>query len=117
TTLHSGHIRLLGREISESPIHDRVHGGLGFVPQEREIFSSLTVGENLLVASRPGRWTIDTVYDLFPRLSERKGNLGTELSGGEQQMLAVGRALMGNPRVLLMEEPLEGLAPLAIQFL
>ena len=84
------------------------------MPQEREIFPSLTVEENLTVAARPGRWTLERVYDFFPGLAARRGNLGNQLSGGEQQMLAIGRALMGNPSVLLMDEPLEGLAPVIV---
>jgi branched-chain amino acid transport system ATP-binding protein len=85
------------------------------VPQEREIFTSLTVDENLIVARRPGVWTNSRVYDLFPRLAERRRNKGNELSGGEQQMLAIGRALVGNPKLLLLDEPLEGLAPILIE--
>src|SRR5438132_296963 len=87
------------------------------VPQEREIFASLSVEENLGVAARPGRWTLERVYDLFPRLAERRSHQGNQISGGEQQMLAIGRALMGNPSLLLMDEPLEGLAPLIIESL
>jgi branched-chain amino acid transport system ATP-binding protein len=88
--------------------------GMGFVPQEREIFRSLSVEENLLVAARPGRWSLARVYDFFPALAERRRNGGNELSGGEQQMLAIGRALMGNPRLMLLDEPLEGLAPVIV---
>jgi branched-chain amino acid transport system ATP-binding protein len=85
------------------------------VPQERNIFKSLTVHENLTAVARPGRWTPERVYEMFPRLAERKTNLGTQLSGGEQQMLAVGRALVVNPRLLLLDEPLEGLAPIIVE--
>lgn len=114
TTLHAGEIVLGGRDISDLPIYERVHAGLGYVPQEREIFPSLTVEENLSVAARPGRWTAEAVFELFPSLFARRTNYGGQLSGGEQQMLSVGRALMGNPRVLLLDEPLEGLAPVVV---
>lgn len=89
--------------------------GLGWVPQERDIFASLSVEENLTVVARPGAWDLQKVYTLFPRLQERRANLGNQLSDGEQQMLAMGRALMLNPKVLLLDEPLEGLAPLIVQ--
>jgi branched-chain amino acid transport system ATP-binding protein len=115
TNLHSGNLLLHGNDISRKAIHRRVYAGLGYVPQEREIFPSLTLVENLEVAARPGQWTIGTVFDLFPRLDERKGNRGNQLSGGEQQMLAIGRALVGNPSVLLMDEPSEGLAPVIVE--
>jgi branched-chain amino acid transport system ATP-binding protein len=114
-TLHSGRIRLLGRDISQLPPYRRVAAGLGYVPQEREIFPSLSLRENLEVAARPGPWTIDAVYELFPRLKERQQNRGGQLSGGEQQMLAIARALVGNPAVLLMDEPSEGLAPVIVE--
>jgi branched-chain amino acid transport system ATP-binding protein len=91
--------------------------GLGYVPQQREIFPSLTVDENLAVAARAGGWSIEAVFDLFPSLKERRGNSGNKLSGGEQQMLAIGRALVGNPKVLLLDEPLEGLAPIVVEAL
>jgi branched-chain amino acid transport system ATP-binding protein len=115
TTLHGGHVHLHGRDISRAATYKRVHAGLGYVPQEREIFPSLTLRENLDVAARPGHWTYQTVCELFPRLAERSGNRGNQLSGGEQQMLAIGRALIGNPSVLLMDEPSEGLAPVIVE--
>ena len=115
TTLRGGSIKLNGREVSALPTYRRSRLGIGFVPQEREIFRSLTVEENLDVASRPGRWTRERVYDFFPSLGERRRNHGNQLSGGEQQMLAIGRALMGNPSLLLMDEPLEGLAPVIVE--
>ena len=117
TTLHGGTIRFRGQDITALPAYGRCRGGIGFVPQEREIFPSLTLEENLTVAARPGRWTVPRVYDFFPRLAERRRNRGNQLSGGEQQMLAIGRALMGNPVLLLMDEPLEGLAPVIVDAL
>ena len=117
TRLRAGSIRFAGREISVLPPFRRARLGIGFVPQEREIFASLTVAENLVVAGRPGRWSLDRVYDFFPSLAERRHHRGNQLSGGEQQMLAIGRALMGNPSVLLMDEPLEGLAPVIVDAL
>ena len=115
TRLHRGQILWQGTDISHLAPHRRVQLGIGWVAQEREIFPSLTVEENLTVAARPGRWGISSVYDLFPRLKERKGNFGNQLSGGEQQMLAVARALMTNPMLLLLDEPLEGLAPIIVE--
>ena len=115
TTLHGGRLLLHGSDISTFATYRRVGAGLGYVPQEREIFPSLTLRENLEVAARPGAWTIKTVYELFPRLEERASNMGNQLSGGEQQMLAIGRALVGNPTVLLMDEPSEGLAPVIVE--
>jgi len=117
TTLHGGSIRFRGEDMTALPAYARCRNGIGFVPQEREIFSSLTLEENLTVAARPGRWTLARVYDFFPRLAERRRNRGNQLSGGEQQMLAIGRALMGNPVLLLMDEPLEGLAPVIVDAL
>jgi branched-chain amino acid transport system ATP-binding protein len=115
TSLHSGRLRLHGKDISSFAPHRRALAGLGYVPQEREIFPSLSLRENLDVAARPGIWTIETVYELFPRLAERQSNRGNQLSGGEQQMLAIGRALIGNPSVVLMDEPSEGLAPVIVE--
>jgi branched-chain amino acid transport system ATP-binding protein len=110
-----GTIRLGGDDITRLSSDQRAHRGVGWVPQERNIFKSLTVEENLTVVARPGRWTVARVYELFPRLAERHRNLGNQLSGGEQQMLAIGRALVLNPRLLLLDEPLEGLAPILVQ--
>ena len=115
TTLHGGRITLDGNDISAMPIHERSLAGIGYVPQEREIFPSLSVRENLTVAARPGRWTVAAVLDLFPQLAERLSNAGNELSGGEQQMLSIARSLVGNPRILLMDEPTEGLAPVVVE--
>ena len=117
TRLHAGGICFAGEEIAELPPYRRARLGIGFVPQEREIFPSLTVEENLTVAERPGQWTLSRVYDFFPSLAERRRNHGNQLSGGEQQMLAIGRALMGNPTLLLLDEPLEGLAPVIVDTL
>ncbi len=117
TVLRAGRIVFADQDITTLDTHLRAQRGLGLVPQEREIFPSLTVDENLRVASRPGEWTRERVYDLFPRLAERRRNYGNQLSGGEQQMLAVGRALAGNPRLLLLDEPFEGLAPVIIDTL
>ena len=117
TRLRAGSIRFADREISVLAPFRRARLGIGFVPQEREIFPSLTVAENLVVAGRPGRWSLDRIYDFFPSLAERRHHRGNQLSGGEQQMLAIGRALMGNPSILLMDEPLEGLAPVIVDAL
>jgi branched-chain amino acid transport system ATP-binding protein len=117
TTFHSGTITFNGNPIAQRPVYERSKLGIGYVPQEREIFPSLSLEENLLVAARPGRWNLARVYQLFPRLQERRAAGGNQLSGGEQQMLAIGRALMGNPSLLLMDEPLEGLAPIIVEAL
>ena len=109
-----GTITLDGKDITRMRPDQRAHAGVGWVPQERNIFKSLTVHENLTAVARPGAWTTDKVYGMFPRLAERKRNLGNQLSGGEQQMLAVGRALILNPRIILLDEPLEGLAPIIV---
>ena len=127
TTLHGGAIRFAGQDISRLPVHRRAVAGIGYVPQEREIFPSLTVRENLEIGARPGGgrgggtgdgaddWTDERIFALFPQLKERLGNDGNQLSGGEQQMLAIARALMANPRILLMDEPTEGLAPVIVE--
>ncbi len=117
TTRHAGTIEFQNKRIEHLPVFARSRMGIGYVPQGREIFPSLSVEENLGVAARPGRWTRARVYDLFPRLAERQAAMGNQLSGGEQQMLAIGRALMGNPTLLLMDEPLEGLAPIIVESL
>ena len=114
TTLHGGSLEFRGQSVARLPVYERAKLGMGFVPQGRWIFPSLTVEENLTVAERPGPWTLGRVYELFPRLAERRGNMGNQISGGEQQMLAIGRALMGNPTLLLMDEPMEGLAPIIV---
>ena len=110
-----GSIRLDGRDLTGLRPDQRAHSGIGWVPQERDIFGSLTAEENLTAVARPGSWTLGKVYALFPRLLERRHNLGRQLSGGEQQMLAVARALVLNPRIMLLDEPLEGLAPILVE--
>jgi branched-chain amino acid transport system ATP-binding protein len=114
TTRHSGSIVLGGVDLTLLPPHARARRGIGWTPQERNIFRSLTVEENLTAVAAPGPWNVDKVYAMFPRLRERRRNMGRQLSGGEQQMLAIGRALVLNPRLLLLDEPTEGLAPIIV---
>ena len=114
TDLHDGTITFAGQPIHGLPPHRRNRAGIAWVPQQREVFPSLLVEENLTVVQRPGEWNLERVYDLFPRLQERRRNYGDQLSGGEQQMLALGRALMTNPTLLLLDEPVEGLAPIVV---
>jgi branched-chain amino acid transport system ATP-binding protein len=117
TTFHKGSIEYQGRRIERLPVYERARLGIGYVPQTRDIFPSLSVEENLRVAARPGGWTLPRVYEVFPRLAERRRHMGNQISGGEQQMLAIGRTLMGGPSLLLLDEPLEGLAPMIVDVL
>ncbi|WP_233809411.1 ABC transporter ATP-binding protein [Paraburkholderia sp. HP33-1] len=115
TNRFSGRVWLNGKDVTGFKPHQRALAGIGWVPQERNIFKSLTVEENLTAIAVPGPWDLARIYRMFPRLEERRANMGNQLSGGEQQMLAIGRALMLNPKVLLLDEPLEGLAPIIVQ--
>jgi branched-chain amino acid transport system ATP-binding protein len=115
TQMRSGRIGFRGSDITRAEPHSRARAGIGWVAQEREIFPSLTVEENLTTTARPGHWTLERAFQMFPRLKERRRNMGNQLSGGEQQMLAIARALMTNPLLLLLDEPLEGLAPVIVE--
>ena len=114
TQLRGGNVLWRGKDVSRAQSHRRAASGIGWVAQEREIFPSLSVEENLTVAARPGKWELATIYTMFPRLDERRRNMGNQLSGGEQQMLAIARALMTNPSLMLLDEPFEGLAPVIV---
>jgi branched-chain amino acid transport system ATP-binding protein len=114
TQLRGGRVLWRGQDVSRVAPNRRAVNGIGWVAQEREIFPSLSVEENLIVAARPGPWDLDAIFKLFPRLAERRGNMGNQLSGGEQQMLAIARALMTNPALMLLDEPFEGLAPVIV---
>ncbi len=115
TRRFSGTVALAGTDVTSLRPDQRARAGIGWVPQERNIFRSLTVEENMTAVAQPGPWTVEKVYEMFPRLKERRSNFGNQLSGGEQQMLAIGRALTLNPKVLLLDEPTEGLAPIIVE--
>jgi branched-chain amino acid transport system ATP-binding protein len=115
TALNAGRILVRGKDVAGWPSHRVARAGIGWVPEGRQVFTDLTIEENLLVSSRSGSWTLDKVYQLFPRLQERKRHYGNQISGGEQQMLAIGRALLTQPAVLILDEATEGLAPLVRQ--